>query len=223
MAYPAYVREKARELRRTKQLTIDQLADQLALSRSTIYYWVRDMPIPRSGSGGGFSEKARRKGNRAMRAKYRRLRDEAYELGRWEFPRLARDPTFRDFVCLYIAEGYKRSRNSVQIANSDPAVIKLGAKWIRGFSSKRLDCSVQYHADQNLKELKRFWSAELGIAPDSISLQRKSNSSQLKFRKWRCRYGVLAVRVNDTRLRARLQGWIDSMKEQWLDSLSVGA
>jgi transcriptional regulator with XRE-family HTH domain len=47
MAYPAYIREKARELRRKKQLTIDELAERLALPRTTIYYWVRDLPIDR--------------------------------------------------------------------------------------------------------------------------------------------------------------------------------
>lgn len=47
MAYPSYIREKARQLRIEKKLTIDELAERLALSRSTIYYWVRDIPIPR--------------------------------------------------------------------------------------------------------------------------------------------------------------------------------
>ncbi len=44
-----------------------------------------------------------------MQAKYRRLRDEAYALGRAEFGDLAARPSFRDFVVLYIAEGYKRT------------------------------------------------------------------------------------------------------------------
>jgi len=45
--YPPYLREKARSLRRERKLTIDQLAERLALPRTTIYYWVRDLPIPR--------------------------------------------------------------------------------------------------------------------------------------------------------------------------------
>ncbi len=40
-------------MRIERQFTIDELAERLALSRSTIYYWVRDLPIPGSGSGGG--------------------------------------------------------------------------------------------------------------------------------------------------------------------------
>ncbi len=47
MAHPAYIREKAKELRIKRKLTIDELAERLALPRTTIYYWVRDLPVPR--------------------------------------------------------------------------------------------------------------------------------------------------------------------------------
>jgi hypothetical protein len=33
---------------------------------------------------------------------------------------------------------------------------------------------------------------------------------------------VLTVGVNDTQLRAQLQGWIDSLQDQWLISASSG-
>ena len=47
MAYPAYVREKARKLRVEKRLSIDEIAERLALPKTTIYYWVRDLPLGR--------------------------------------------------------------------------------------------------------------------------------------------------------------------------------
>jgi excisionase family DNA binding protein len=112
VAHAPYLRAKARSLRLERRLTIDELADRLALSRSTVYYWVRDLPIPGSGSGGGWPQGAQRKGNRAMQRKYRLLREAAYEQGVREFEQLAADRTFRDFVCLYIAEGYKTSLGS---------------------------------------------------------------------------------------------------------------
>ena len=34
--------------------------------------------------------------------------------------------------------------------------------------------------------------------------------------------GVLTVRASDTRLRAMLQGWMDQMQKQWLDSAIAG-
>jgi hypothetical protein len=117
---------------------------------------------------------------------------------------------------MYIGEGYKRNRNCVALANSDPKVIALAARWITSYSRNPVGSSVQYHADQNLSELRTFWSALLGVGTDAIKLQRKSNSNGLAGRKWRSRYGVLTVRAADTMLRARLQGWIDCVQESWV-------
>jgi hypothetical protein len=37
MAYPAYLRERARELRIKKPLSIDELAERLAVPKTTVY------------------------------------------------------------------------------------------------------------------------------------------------------------------------------------------
>jgi transcriptional regulator with XRE-family HTH domain len=217
--HPPYLREKARELRVEKKLTIDQIAERLALSRSTIYYWVLDLPIPQTRA----QKLAQRRASAATSRKHRLLREEAYAMGRAEFSKLAENATFRDFVALYIAEGSKRNRNIVQICNSDPAVLRVALDWMERFTDRAFDYGIQYHADQRPSELQNYWAAELGIDPDRIRLQRKSNSGQLRKRTWRSRYGVLAIRVSDTLFRARLQGWIDCIREQWLDSTCHGA
>jgi hypothetical protein len=215
MAHPEYLRQKARELRQRKRLTIDELAYRLGLSRTTVYYWVRDLPISRSGSGTGWPESARRKGNRAMQRKYRLLREAAYGDGRREFGELVLEPTFRDFVCMYIGEGYKRNRNCVGLNNSDPGVVRLANHWISRFARNPIRYQLQHHADQDVLALTRFWAAELGIVPEVITVQRKSNSNGLKGRTWRSRYGLLGVSVGDTALRARLQAWMDRVQQDW--------
>jgi len=215
MAHPAYLREKARDLRAKRGLTIDELAERLALSRSTIYYWVRDMPIPGSGPGGGWPESARRKGNRAMRRKYRLLREAAYQQGVDEWGQLASEPGFRDFVCLYIAEGYRRNRNRVAICNSDDVVLKLAVFWMRRLNAKPPSFSIQYHSDQNPQTLCAFWGEALAIDAREIRFQRKSNSGKLAHRQWRSRHGVLTAFVDDTYFRARLQAWIDRVRVEW--------
>jgi hypothetical protein len=143
--------------------------------------------------------------------------------GRLEFAELASDPTFRDFVCLYIAEGSKRNRNRVSVGNSDPSIVLVCARWIRCFARNPVTFSIQYHADQDLREITEFWGAQLGVPPQTIRLQRKSNSGQLGGRNWRSRHGVLTVTADDTLFRARLQGWIDCLREQWLHSPVTGA
>jgi hypothetical protein len=215
MAHAAYIRAKAREMRVERRLTIDQIAERLALPRTTIYYWIRDLPITEAVRHSGPRRAARRRGNRAMQRKYRLLREEAYREGLDSFAALAADPTFRDFVCLYIAEGFKRNRNVVSIGNSDPAVMRLATSWIRRLTTKRPEFWLQYHADQELNELRRFWSEALDIEADAVRLQRKSNSNQLHRRTWRSRYGVLTVRANDTLLRARLEAWMHELRADW--------
>ena len=218
MAYPAYVREKARNLRVEKHLSIDEIAERLALPKTTIYDWVRDLPLgrPRANPGQG-------KGNRAMRAKYRLRRLAAYAVGRLEFAGLSCEPTFRDFVCMYMAEGYKRNRNVVSVCNSDPTIVLLCARWVRHFARNPVTYSIQYHADQDLDELRRFWARHLSVEPEQIRFQRKSNSGRLGGRTWRSEYGVLNVCANDTMFRSRLQTWIDCLQQQWLDSPGTGA
>jgi hypothetical protein len=83
----------------------------------------------------------------------------------------------------------------VRIANSDERIIALAAGWLAALSDRPLRCSVQYHADQDLTELRDYWGDVLGIDGATISVLRKSNSSQLKGR------------------------WIDRLRQDWsLDS-----
>lgn len=215
-----HLRRKALELRTERRLTIDQIAERLAISRSTIYHWVRDLPVeierPRLNAGQG-------RGAARMSEKHRLLREEAYAAGVAEFDSLCEGPTFRDFVCMYIGEGYKRDRNCVAICNSDPAVVRLGADWINRFSRNKVGYGVQVHADQDVVETVRFWSDLLEIDPDEIKLQLKSNSSQLRYRQWRCEYGVLTVRTGDTMFRARLQAWMDLIRASWAHEIETRA
>lgn len=209
MAYPRYLRDRARELRTEKHLSLDEIAERLALPKTTVYCWINDLPLGRARRDNPW------KGARRNQERYRLLRDAAYARGMEEYEALIKMPTFRDFVALYIAEGYKRDRNCVSIANSDERVVAMAAGWFAALTDRRLTYSIQYHADQDLDELRIFWGAVLGIDGGCISMLRKSNSNQLRGRRWRSKYGVLTIRVRDTYFRARLQAWIDRIRQDW--------
>jgi AcrR family transcriptional regulator len=168
-------------------MTLEEIVERLKLPKTTVYYWIKDIPIPRT-------EKqtiAQRNGTLAMQAKFAALRERAYQQGLAEAPELLKEPTFRDFVVLYMAEGSKR------------------------FTSKDFYYTLQYHAGHDVDELKRYWSNTPGITPEDIKAQRKSNSGKLSGRQFRSQYGLLTVQVSDTYLRARLQAWMDFVKSQW--------
>lgn len=150
MTHPPYLREKARKLRIKNKMSLDEIAECLDLGKTTVWYWIKDLPDPeikfRNTEG---RRRARATTGRTNRARFKALRDQAYFTGWREFPALIREPGFRDFVCMYIGEGYKRDRNRVSIANSDPSVIWLGNQWITRLTSNAVTYTFQYHADQD--------------------------------------------------------------------------
>jgi len=133
MAYPPYVRARARELRIKNHRSLDELADHLALPKTTIYYWIKDLLLGRD------RRESPHNGTRAMQAKYRRLREAAYEQGQTEYDVLLRAPTFRDFVALYIAEGYNAPVTRLRGATP----IRPSSGWLQRLSGRVPTVSVQ--------------------------------------------------------------------------------
>jgi hypothetical protein len=74
-----------------------------------------------------------------------------------------------------------------------------------------------------LDAVRAFWATQVGVPPDEIRLLRKSNSGRLAGRTWRSEHGVLTVWCNDTRLRARMQAWMDVLRAEWLTLIDPGA
>jgi hypothetical protein len=145
----------------------------------------------------------------------RSQRADAYERGVAEFDRLARDPTFRDFVGMYMAQGAKRSRSVVAVGSDDPAVVALAAHWVRRLSDRRIDYQLEFDAGQDLVEMIRFWSRHLGVSHEQIKLARRSG---LRGGSCGSSYGTLTVRAHDAILRARLQAWTDEVRSSWTPS-----
>jgi len=206
-----HLREKAIALRTEKQMSLDDIIERLALPRTTVYEWIKDIPIP-------FTEKqseAQRKKAESIRIKYALLRDEAYQQGLNEAPELLQEPSFRDFVVLYMAEGSKRQRNTVAFVNSDASMVKLANKWIIQFSRNKIEYFIQRHIDHDEDELREYWANLLHISPSVIKVRRKSNSGQLSGRQFRSQYGLLTVRTGDTYFHSRLKAWMDYVKMQW--------
>lgn len=215
MAHSTYLRQMARLLRVEQRLTVDQLAARLALPRSTVYYWVRDLPLGEregeameKGAGG-------RAGTGACAGKGAIAGDAAYEDALRSFEDLVAQPTFRDFVCLYIARGSTRERTKVSLSDSDPAVVRLVNRWMLRLSDKSPMLSVRYEPGQSLTELRRFWSGIVGVQARTIRVHEEADRVGARVLGRRARHGVLTVTVEDAMLRARLQAWICKTRDSW--------
>jgi hypothetical protein len=215
MAHSTYLRRMARLLRVEQRLTVDQLAARLALPRSTVYYWVRDLPLGER-AGGGVGEGV---GERAGRGAGKRASaiagDAAYEDALRSFDDLAAQPTFRDFICLYIARGSTRERVKVSLSDSDTAVMRLANRWMLRLSDKSPLLSVRYEPGQSLTELRRFWSGVVGVQARTIRVHDEVDLPCDRHVAGHARHGVLTVSVEDALLRARLHAWICKTRDSW--------
>ena len=98
-----------------------------------------------------------------MQANYLRLREEAYARGQLEYDQLAKLPTTpsRDFVALYVAEGYKRPL-SQQDVDEPPYVL--------GRTAATIDpATVRLHPKTNSGGLRRrVWRCAHGVASGDV-------------------------------------------------------
>ena len=207
-----HLKEKAINFR-LKNMALDDIAERLNVKRTTVYYWIKDCPNLKERTEK--QTKAQKIGTKAMVDKYAKIRSLAYEKGLEKSKNLLQDKEFRDFVVLYLAEGTRKTRNQVSICNSNPAIVIIGMRGIKKISECKLDFGLQYHMDQDEEKLKVFWAEILGIEPSCIITRRKSNSNNLSGRNWASEYGILAVRVSDTKARAELQAYMDVIQEEW--------
>jgi hypothetical protein len=199
MTHAQHLRDMARLMRVRRELSVDQLAKRLALPRSTIYYWVRDLPL--------------RKVDRATAARPKRAG--AYEQALRNYDDLIAEPTFRDFISVYIADGYKRDRRKVALASADLDVMRLAHRWIWRLTDKSPSLSVGYASDQSREELQRFWSEAVGEELRSIRARRATEEEPAHAWGARPLHGVLTVAVDDGVLRARMQAWMHRTREGW--------
>jgi len=204
----------------------DRLVDistRLNLNKSTVWYWVKDLERPHpkrkeTCKNNPALAKAQRKAAAATKKKWAEWRARAYDEACKEAPLFFQDPLFRDYVMLYLTEGFRRTRNEVSVGNSNPALVKLAYWWVQQHTTKpekKIRFTLQIHKDQDEKQVKRFWAKALQVSSRRIKTIRKSNSGQLKGRKWRSQHGVLTVAVSDTWLRSKIQAWMDHLEEEW--------
>lgn len=208
--HDAHLKRKALELR-GKGMALDDIVLRLALPRTTVFGWIKDVSIERTVK----QSLAQQRGSQAGKEKAALKRDAVYQAALLEAPALLQEPKLRDFTVLYLAEGYRRSRHTVSICNSNPRIMALSHEIMLRFATNPLDYSLQYHADHDVDELRLFWGGHMNIDSTRIRPIRKSNSGELSGRQWRSEHGVLAIRAADTFFRCKVQTWMDTVTQSW--------
>lgn len=123
--------------------------------------------------------------------------------------------SFRDFIILYITEGYRRTTECVALGNSNPSIIKLAHYWIKNLSKRKIIYTLRIHKDHNYKKSIIFWSSYLSINKENIKYILKNNSCLMKTRNWRNEHGILTIATWDTYLKTKIDAYIDYLEKEW--------
>jgi transcriptional regulator with XRE-family HTH domain len=217
---------QARELR-AQGWSIKEIERSLGVSRSSVSYWVRDVPLT--------AEQ-----RRALASRIRtgplvagERKAAAARAVRWahqqEGRRLARDRggSYAAGCMLYWAEGAKR-RNSARVTNSDPSLLAFFARFLRqhfGVSDSAMRVSCNLFADhlERQTEIEEFWLAQLELPRSSLCKSVVNVYSKYSFKKRanKLPYGTCALAVHSTQIVQTIYGSIQEYggfdRPEWLD------
>lgn len=222
-------RKLVRRLRRSKGLSVRELAAVAGVSTSSVSLWVRDIGLTEAQvavlrernpayNGQHLGAKARVALGRQRRARHQ-------EEGRGRVR--AGDEGFVRACLLYWAEGAK-SRHSLSFSNADAEMVRLWMHILRSTfgapeSRIRLTCYLYTDHVDRQRDVEDFWLnlTELDRSNLCRSIVNNYSRSSKRKRKNMLPYGTVKVVVHDTRLIQMVLGGIQEIggftREAWLE------
>jgi transcriptional regulator with XRE-family HTH domain len=222
-------RVRARELRRSEGWSIKQIARELAVSRSSVSLWVRDIELTEAQRAALLERNPafnrQHSGWLVVSARRREARLHAQEEGR----ALARrgDPLHIAGCMFYWAEGSK-SRNALQFCNSDPEMVRFFLRFLRVYfplrdEEIRVTCYLYADHERRQQQIEEYWLSLLGLDRSSLCrsvVNRISRSSKGKRFKM-LPYGTCRTTINRTAVVQSVWGSIQEYagfrRDSWLE------
>ncbi|HET9610618.1 MAG TPA: hypothetical protein VFP06_13495 [Acidimicrobiales bacterium] len=176
MGYRGKVAEqaRARELR-AQAWTLNEIAAELGVARSSVSLWVRDVGFDESvraaRAGANRNAGARRRGPNALARRRQHEIDRLMAEGREAIGSMSDRDLLIAGTALYAGEGAKAD-GSVVFANSDVRMVVLFLRYLRRFfevDETRLRARLYLHQGLDLAAAVAFWSQATGIPPAQFS------------------------------------------------------
>jgi hypothetical protein len=186
--------ERIRMLYWQNQYTADEIAKKLDISTGSVYSFMRKNKIPRRTPTDANFLISKSKPQFCLKSNLDQS-DQILKIAG---------------IMLYWAEGTFQG-NTVDFANSDPAMIKLFLKFLRqicGISEERLRVYLYGYASQNVAELKNFWQLITGIPQTQFTKPYIRNDAKNQSQR-KLIHGLVHIRYNDKKLLKIIKFWLD--------------
>jgi len=209
MGYRGKVKEQneARRLR-AKGLTMDEIAENLGVSKGSVSLWTRDVPFqPTLGQLG-----ARRRGPNALQRRKETEIDDLRREGIARIGRLRRKDFLATGAALYAGEGAKTD-GQVIFANSDPRMVAFFCAWLRTFfhvEEARLRIRLYLHEGLDLDRASAFWSNLTGIPRSQFHKPYRAVADS-SIRATKHEYGCVTVVYSCASTHRAVMGLVDAL------------
>ncbi|MGB2705927.1 MAG: hypothetical protein WBC74_03635 [Candidatus Omnitrophota bacterium] len=196
--------QKITNLYLNEKHTIQEVADELGLSFWAVYNVMKKNNIPRRGC------------REANYVTYDRYKPRFFIKEKLDF---TEELLKIAGIMLYWAEGAKEG-DIVDLANSDPRMIKIFLRFLRevcGIAEDRIRVYLYAFEDQNILELKRYWSkiTRIPLAQFTKPYVRKQRYGK---KDRRMPFGLIHIRYNDKRLFTEIKAWL----KEYIDLFKSG-
>lgn len=120
---------------------------------------------------------------------------------------------------LYWAEGNKKNRHKLRIANSDPEVIKVIMKFFRNtckIPEEKIKAKVHIYPGIDYQETLEFWSKTTNLPKNNFYVPQTqiSRASRGKRPRNTLPYGTLHITAGNTEITSKVKGWIRGISEK---------
>jgi len=206
-------REKAIALRK-QEMSYSQIKKVLGVSKSTLSYWLKDFPLSKERveelqrKGWEKSEASREKFRITMRKKKEERIADAYKVQKKFLLPLSKRDLFIAGLMLYWGEGTKSHMYALELANTDPAVMKLFIHWLTKSlkaPKDKIKVRIQLYKDMDIDKTLQFWSKTLYIPLcQFVKPQVKKSSSKRINHKGSFGYGTCSAKICNVLLAEKI-------------------
>ena len=194
-------RERARELR-AQSWTLQEIADELGVSKGSVSVWVRDVD---------FEPRPRNRGHSGHKPHPLTLKKQAQlEQCRQEAEVFCEGLTDRDLfiygVALYVGEGAKTENSGLRMANTSAPIMAAFMTWLRRFfdiDELRLYARLYLHEGLDEDEAISFWSEIVGVPRSQFQSTYRATPRGTHKRSKHV-HGCLSVGYNDVFILRRV-------------------
>lgn len=216
-------KEQAQIFRR-KGLGINEIAEKLVASKSTVSYWCRDIKLSHTQLN-ILREKQKNSGIKALLFHFEKKRQHRMDLiknlmkrGSSDVGLITRRELFLVGLALYWGEGYKKGNEEVGFTNSDYKIINLMILWLKTcyqIDRKNLILRVSINElhKNRVSEVLDYWARKTSLGLDQFTKTSliKTKSKKI-YTDHGTYFGTLRVKVRKgSNLRRRILGSLEAL------------